>query len=354
MAGIRFNGVSKRYGNGRLAVSELSLAVEDGEFVVIVGPSGCGKSTTLRLVAGLENVTNGEIHLNDRCINDVAPGERDVAMVFQNYALYPHLTGRDNMAFGMRTRKLPKPEIAKRIHRAAELLSIQTLLDRRPEEMSGGERQRIALGRAVVREPAAFLFDEPLSNLDAQLRVRLRVQLAELHQRLKTTTLYVTHDQSEAMTLADRLVVLHNGVLQQLGTPTDVYDTPANRFVAGFIGNPAMNFVLGEVDGGRFRADGVDCPLTGLSIGSGPYTLGFRPEDASFSPGEQKLAEAKVVVVENLGNETIAYCRVGSNDESIAVRTARDCNARIGDNVSIHLANDRIHLFATDGDQQRL
>ncbi|HXU85123.1 MAG TPA: sn-glycerol-3-phosphate ABC transporter ATP-binding protein UgpC, partial [Verrucomicrobiae bacterium] len=242
MSTVTFDHVTKKYGDV-LAVNDLNLAINDGEFMVLVGPSGCGKTTSLRMIAGLEEISSGDLKIGDRVVNDVPPKDRDIAMVFQSYALYPHMTVRDNMAFGLKLRKLPKADIEKRVNEAAGILSLEKLLDRKPKELSGGQRQRVALGRAIVREPSVFLMDEPLSNLDAKLRVQTRAEIARLHQRLKTTMVYVTHDQVEAMTMGTRIAVMNEGLLQQVGTPQALYDTPINRFVAGFIGSPSMNFI---------------------------------------------------------------------------------------------------------------
>src|SRR4051794_23454431 len=287
MASVRLKHLDKQYANGFHAVRDVSLDIADGEFMVLVGPSGCGKSTTLRMVAGLEETTGGEILIGDRLVKEVAPGDRDIAMVFQNYALYPHMSVRQNMAFGLKMRRTPKAEIEKRVNETAAILSLETLLDRRPRELSGGQRQRVALGRAIVREPKVFLFDEPLSNLDAKLRVQMRAEIARLHLRLKTTIIYVTHDQVEAMTLGDRIVLMNHGVIQQVDTPMNIYQRPANQFVASFIGSPAMNFVPGQIDNGAFRF--ADTPTSETTTPTheaqingapnGPATLGVRPED---------------------------------------------------------------------------
>src|SRR6187455_2715527 len=250
MATVTFDHVWKKYGEV-VAVNDLSLEIQDGEFMVLVGPSGCGKTTSLRMIAGLEEITQGDLRIGDRIVNNVPPKDRDIAMVFQSYALYPHMTVRDNLAFGLKLRKVPKPEIERRVKEAAETIQLQNLLDRKPKELSGGQRQRVALGRAIVREPAVFLMDEPLSNLDAKLRVQTRAEIARLHQRLGTTTVYVTHDQVEAMTMGSRIAVMHKGRLQQVGTPKELYEHPGNRFVAGFIGSPAMNFATATVDGSK-------------------------------------------------------------------------------------------------------
>ena len=254
MATVSIRDVRKRYGSTEV-LHGVSVEIEDGEFVILVGPSGCGKSTLLRMIAGLENITGGEIAIGGRVVNDVAPKERDIAMVFQNYALYPHMTVRDNMAFALSLANAPKAVIEQKVGRAAEILSLAPYLNRYPRQLSGGQRQRVAMGRAIVRDPQVFLFDEPLSNLDAKLRVAMRAEIKELHQRLTTTTVYVTHDQIEAMTMADKIVVMNGGNVEQIGAPLELYDNPANLFVAGFIGSPAMNFLKGRVDGGAFRSD---------------------------------------------------------------------------------------------------
>ena len=249
MADVRLRNVNKTYAGDVRAVSDANLDIRDGELMVLVGPSGCGKSTTLRMIAGLEDISSGDVFIGDQRVNDLEPGDRDIAMVFQNYALYPHMSVRQNMSFGLRMRNTPRPEIEHRVAEAAKILSIEPLLDRRPRELSGGQRQRVALGRAIVRQPNVFLFDEPLSNLDAKLRVQMRTEIARLHNRLNTTMVYVTHDQVEAMTLGDRIVIMNQGVIQQIDTPLNIYNRPANRFVAGFIGSPAMNFFAGTVVG---------------------------------------------------------------------------------------------------------
>ena len=245
MASLTLKNITKRYAGNVLAVSDFNLEIKDKEFIILVGPSGCGKSTTLRMIAGLEEITDGELYIGDKLVNDVAPKDRDIAMVFQNYALYPHMTVFENMAFGLKLRKTPKDEIKRRVEEAARILDIEHLLDRKPKALSGGQRQRVALGRAIVREPKVFLLDEPLSNLDAKLRAQMRTELAKLHKRIGTTFIYVTHDQTEAMTMADRIVVMKDGLIQQVDTPTKLYDSPANKFVAGFIGSPQMNFIEG-------------------------------------------------------------------------------------------------------------
>ncbi len=303
MASVDVRGVHKAYGSTKV-IHGVDIGIKDGEFVILVGPSGCGKSTLLRMIAGLENITGGEIAIGDRVVNNVPPKERDIAMVFQNYALYPHMTVADNMAFSLKLRNAPKDEIKSRVDRAAKILGLEKLLDRYPRQLSGGQRQRVAMGRAIVRDPQVFLFDEPLSNLDAKLRVQMRTEIKELHQRLKTTTIYVTHDQIEAMTMADKIVVMHDGIVEQMGAPLELYDRPENLFVAGFIGSPAMNFVKGTIEAGGFR----DQKGNLWAIGNAPAgstgkaaVLGIRPEHIRLDP---QGVEATVHVTEPTGSET--------------------------------------------------
>src|SRR6188472_856514 len=326
MATVTFEGVNKVYGDFH-AVKDLNLEIGDGEFMVLVGPSGCGKTTSLRMIAGLEEISSGELRIGDRVVNDVPPKDRDIAMVFQSYALYPHMTVRDNLAFGLKLRKVPKPEIERRVKEAAETIQLQNLLDRKPKELSGGQRQRVALGRAIVREPAVFLMDEPLSNLDAKLRVQTRAEIARLHQRLRTTVVYVTHDQVEAMTMGDRIAVMNFGVLQQVGSPQELYERPVNKFVAGFIGSPAMNFINVTVqhDGGKTWLKNSDVELSvpdrfaaNLAGSGDALTAGIRPEhfevgDAGDNADVAKM-RATVDVVEFLGNEELIHMRVREHD----------------------------------------
>ena len=351
MAGISLNNVVKRYENGYVAVENASLQINDGEFLVLVGPSGCGKSTTLRMIAGLEEVSEGDIFIGDRRVNDLEPGDRDIAMVFQNYALYPHMSVRQNMSFGLRMRKEPKQLIEDRVNEAARILTIESLLDRKPRELSGGQRQRVAIGRAIVRKPVAFLFDEPLSNLDAKLRVQMRTELARLHQRLKTTTVYVTHDQVEAMTLGDRIVVMKDGAIQQIDTPMSLYNRPANLFVASFIGSPAMNFLEGEIRDGHFRCPDVDyaLPQNFGSIPFGRYTFGFRPEFLTTESCHPKLADCAVEVIERMGNETIVYFSLAG--KPMVARLRGDCQLATGSKICFCLPADSWHLFEPDGNQ---
>ncbi|MFM1903419.1 MAG: sn-glycerol-3-phosphate import ATP-binding protein UgpC [Planctomycetota bacterium] len=356
MAGVSLHTLHKRYDSGFHAVRGISLEIADGEFLVLVGPSGCGKSTTLRMIAGLEAVSEGEIRIGGRLVNDVAPGDRDIAMVFQNYALYPHLTVRDNMAFGLRMRGTPKPDIDRRVTAAAESLAIEGLLSRRPRELSGGQRQRVALGRAIVREPAVFLFDEPLSNLDAKLRVQMRAELARLHRRLGTTVIYVTHDQVEAMTLGDRIVLMNQGVIQQADSPLEIYRRPANRFVASFIGSPTMNFFPGRIEGDCFQLDGGELRLPlgaeATRFPTGPAVLGIRPEDFLLAAGGEVLATVPIDVVEHTGHETFAHFLLGGADQ--VVRLPGDVAVRPGDRLPLAVRPGGLHLFADDDAGRRL
>ncbi|MBN4096387.1 sn-glycerol-3-phosphate ABC transporter ATP-binding protein UgpC [Methylobacterium sp. OT2] len=343
MASVGIREVRKAFGSTNV-LHGVSVDIRDGEFVILVGPSGCGKSTLLRMIAGLENISGGEIRIGERVVNDVPPKERDIAMVFQNYALYPHLTVRENMAFSMRIRKAPASEIDLRVNKAAQILGLAPLLDRYPRQLSGGQRQRVAMGRAIVRDPQVFLFDEPLSNLDAKLRVAMRTEIKELHQRLKTTTIYVTHDQIEAMTMADRIVVMHDGVVEQIGPPLELYDRPDNLFVAGFIGSPAMNFMPGKVRAnGRLTfttETGLSIPLTDAPSGvdGRPLILGVRPEHFDLAP--EGIA-AEVVVVEPTGSETMLAVRAGGQDLTCVLRER--VRERPGETIS--LRPNRVHFF---------
>jgi multiple sugar transport system ATP-binding protein len=353
MAGVNLERVCKRYGEVE-AVREVTLAIPDRELVVLVGPSGCGKSTTLRMVAGLEDISSGEIRIGDRVVNDVAPKDRDIAMVFQSYALYPHMSVRQNLEFGLKMRGAPRREIDERVAEAAAILGIEALLERKPKQLSGGQRQRVAMGRAIVRRPAVFLFDEPLSNLDAKLRVQMRTEISRLHGKLQTTTIYVTHDQVEAMTLADRIVVMKDGVVLQVGAPLELYDRPQNLFVAGFIGTPAMNFLEGEL-GGRedapcFVRQGLSLPLDGIGkLAESTWrgrrvTLGARPTDLTLdsqeSPG--KLS-ARVGVREPLGSEV--YLHLDAPLSGWVVRTDGHSPVQEGELVHLGLRPGAAHLF---------
>jgi multiple sugar transport system ATP-binding protein len=357
MARIAFEHMDKSYSGDGLAVNDLNLEINDGEFLVLVGPSGCGKTAALRCLAGLEDITDGQIIIGDRVVNDLPPKDRDIAMVFQSYALYPHMTLFENMAFSIRMRKRPKAEIEAKVREAAQILGLENLLDRKPGALSGGQRQRVALGRAIVRDPAAFLMDEPLSNLDAKLRVQTRAEIARLHQRLGTTIVYVTHDQVEAMTMGDRIAVMREGVLQQVGTPKMLYEAPANRFVAGFIGSPAMNFLTGRVtvegDKVGLALDGLEIPLSGrasaLARASGAdseLVLGMRPEhfDAAAAATAGTLSvPATVEVVEFLGNDELIHANVAGNDVVALVPASR--GVAVGDKVTLVIADSVVHAF---------
>jgi multiple sugar transport system ATP-binding protein len=353
MATVTFDGVWKRFGEV-VAVNDLSLKINDGEFMVLVGPSGCGKTTSLRMIAGLEEITQGTLYIGDKVVNHVAPKDRDIAMVFQSYALYPHMTVRDNMAFGLKLRKTPKDEIERRVNEAAAMLSCQNLLDRKPRELSGGQRQRVALGRAIVREPAVFLMDEPLSNLDAKLRVQTRAEIARLHQRLGTTIVYVTHDQVEAMTMGQRIAVMSEARLQQVGSPQELYDHPDNRFVAGFIGSPAMNFLEVEASGSEgsvvLRGEGLDIPLPDRYRGSfakhagQKLIAGIRPEHLDVrAEGPTGSLSGNADVVEYLGAEELIHLSVGGHD--IVALIDSEHRVRPGDDLTLKVPLDKIHLF---------
>src|SRR5438046_776110 len=344
MATIKLQDVTKRYPDGFEAVKHMDLEIPDGEFMILVGPSGCGKSTALRMIAGLEDITAGELRIGDQVVNDRTPKERDIAMVFQNYALYPHMTVRDNLGFGLAIRKQAPAKIEQRVKTVAASLGLDSLLDRKPAQLSGGQRQRVALGRALVREPLAFLFDEPLSNLDAQLRVETRVELARLHRELGATMVYVTHDQSEALTLGDRIAVLKEGVLQQIATPMELYQRPANKFVAGFIGSPAMNFIEGIIQrsGDPGRGAGM-CTFKGIDLtldvpcdpdSRGRVFLGVRPQHIEVSGDGENRPKAEVGVVEPMGNEQIVYVTLSGGDRLIAVAPPQEL-IKPGDIVSI-------------------
>ena len=351
MATIELDRVSKTYPPDVRAVHEASLSFRDGEFVVLVGPSGCGKSTLLRMIAGLETITGGRVSIGGRVVNDVPPKDRDVAMVFQNYALYPHMTVRENMAFSLRLRKADAHTTDERVNNAARILNLDALLDRYPRELSGGQRQRVAMGRAIVRDPKVFLFDEPLSNLDAKLRVAMRAEIKALHQRLKTTTVYVTHDQIEAMTMADRIVVMHDGIVEQIGTPLELFDRPGNLFVAQFIGSPAMNVFKGTVQNGAVQALGASWPLPAdvrqVADGTAVH-YGIRPSDLSLAGTG---IAAKVVVIEPTGAETELLLQIGEQ-QLVLVMHGRT-QVQPGDTVYLQFDAAKAHVF--DGHtEQRL
>jgi len=358
VAGINLEQMYKRYDNAEdFAVQDFNLDVKDNEFIVLVGPSGCGKSTTLRMIAGLEEITDGELFIDDDMVNDVAPKDRDIAMVFQNYALYPHMTVFDNMAFGLKLRKRPKDEIKERVENAADLLQISDLLDRKPAALSGGQRQRVALGRAVVRNPKVFLMDEPLSNLDAKLRVHMRTEIAKLHEELATTMIYVTHDQTEAMTLADRIVIMDKGFIQQIGTPFEVYNSPNNEFVASFIGSPAMNLMEvhysnGRISDGQMIDFAVSEPdrkeLDANGYDGQDITFGIRPEDIhseniALDTFSETRVEPRITVAELMGAESVLYLDMGST-EMIGVVDARDYHEP-GSTIEVSFNMNKAHFF---------
>ncbi|HEX6117321.1 MAG TPA: sn-glycerol-3-phosphate ABC transporter ATP-binding protein UgpC [Solirubrobacterales bacterium] len=340
MAEITLDGISKRFADGYEAVKDIDLDIKDGEFMILVGPSGCGKSTALRMIAGLEDITEGELKIGDQVVNGIAPKDRDIAMVFQNYALYPHMSVRENMAFPLKLAKAPQEEIDRKVEEAAKILDLGQHLDRKPANLSGGQRQRVAMGRAIVRDPKAFLMDEPLSNLDAKLRVQMRTEVAKLQSDLGTTTVYVTHDQTEAMTLGDRVAVMRSGTIQQVGSPQELYDSPANLFVAGFIGSPAMNFMPATLEGGKLRLPiGEVDPPSGLDgAGSGRLIAGIRPEsfeDASIVDSDARgrgiTFRAKISLVESMGSEHYAYFDTeGAIESEELAELAEDAGADAG------------------------
>ena len=367
MASLSLKGIYKKYPGGVTAVSDFNLEIKDKEFIILVGPSGCGKSTTLRMIAGLEEISEGELYIGDRLVNDVAPKDRDIAMVFQNYALYPHMTVYENMAFGLKLRKTPKAEIKRRVDEAARILDIAHLLDRKPKALSGGQRQRVALGRAIVREPKVFLLDEPLSNLDAKLRAQMRTELSKLHLKLGTTFIYVTHDQTEALSMGDRIVVMKDGLIQQVDTPQALYDTPCNTFVAGFIGSPQMNFVEATLvkNGDGFAVSFGDeyhqniVPLPAAKNNKGQLEayvdqkvlMGIRPEDVHDEPRyleqyKDSHIKAMTEVTELMGAETYLYLDILGNN--LTARVEPTSTAKPGDEIEIVLDADKIHLFDID------
>ena len=360
MASLSLQHIYKRYAGGVTAVTDFCLDIEDKEFIVLVGPSGCGKSTTLRMIAGLEEISDGELYIGDTLVNDVAPKDRDIAMVFQNYALYPHMTVYDNMAFGLKLRKVPKDEINRKVEEAARILDISHLLSRKPKALSGGQRQRVALGRAIVREPKVFLMDEPLSNLDAKLRVQMRTEISKLHQRLQTTFIYVTHDQTEALTMGSRIIVMKGGFVQQIDTPINLYNKPCNMFVAGFIGSPQMNFVTCTVEeNGDYVSlvfgnnviklpEGVSSKIKAAGVVGKEVIFGVRPEDLHdeeqyVSSYPDATIEANVEVTEMLGAETYLYLKV--MDYNFTARVDPRSTAKPGDTIKLGVDVNRIHIF---------
>ncbi len=352
MASVSIRNVQKRFGETAV-LHGVSIEIPDGSFTVLVGPSGCGKSTLLRMVAGLENISGGEIAIADKVVNQVPPKERDIAMVFQNYALYPHMTVRDNMAFSLTLAKKDKAFIDERVGKAAGILGLAPLLDRFPRQLSGGQRQRVAMGRCIVRDPQVFLFDEPLSNLDAKLRVAMRTEIKELHQRLKTTSVYVTHDQIEAMTMADQIVVMHDGRIEQTGSPLELYDRPANRFVAGFIGSPAMNFIDGtQKDGALVAANGARLPVAAAQAANDGRALvyGIRPEHLDLVEGGNDGFEAEVVVIEPTGSETQLFARLGEQEIVAIFRERHDFAP--GQKIRLKPRAPVAHLFDASSGQR--
>jgi len=364
MAEVHLADVSKTYDGKVQAVRSVNVQIHDKEFVVLVGPSGCGKSTVLRMIAGLEEITDGTISIDGKVVNAIAPKDRDIAMVFQNYALYPHMSVYDNLAFGLKLRKYPKPEIETRVRQAAKILGIDTYLDRKPKALSGGQRQRVALGRAIVRQPKVFLFDEPLSNLDANLRVQMRTEISRLHHRLQTTMIYVTHDQIEAMSMGDRIVVMKDGLVQQVDTPLNIYHAPANKFVAGFIGSPTMNFLAGTISSNgalEFRQEGTSFgftvpdafrPKLQPTLGK-RITLGIRPEHihAAQTVEARNVApfDAQIDVVEPVGNEVFVYFTTGSEEQYVA-RLATDSPPDVGTICTLLIDTSKIHFFDSESE----
>ncbi len=369
MASVTLKNMYKVYEGGVTAVSDFNLDIADKEFIVLVGPSGCGKSTTLRMVAGLEEITEGELYIGDKLMNDVAPKDRDIAMVFQNYALYPHMTVYDNMAFGLKLRKTPKAEIDRRVKEAAKILDIEHLLNRKPKALSGGQRQRVALGRAIVREPKVFLMDEPLSNLDAKLRVQMRTEITKLHNRLQTTFIYVTHDQTEAMTMGTRIVVMKDGFIQQVDSPQNLYDHPVNLFVGGFIGSPQMNFINVKLEKegddvfAVFGDNKIKVPegkikkFKDLSCIGQEVIMGIRPEDIHdeevfLQNSEESTVKAYVEVVELMGSETYLYLNIAGNN--VTARVDPRSTARTGDTIRVALDQNRLHFFNKETEESLL
>jgi multiple sugar transport system ATP-binding protein len=352
MASVTFDHLTKAYAADVIAVNDLDLLIKDGEFLVLVGPSGCGKTTALRCLAGLEEITAGQIKIDERVVNRIPSKDRNIAMVFQSYALYPHMTVYDNLAFGLKLLKTPKQEIKRRVEEAAKILNLERLLDRKPKALSGGQRQRVALGRAIVREPSAFLMDEPLSNLDAKLRVQTRAEILRIQQRLGTTTVYVTHDQVEAMTMGDRIAVMRDGILQQVGPPPELYEHPVNKFVAAFIGSPAMNFAMVRAEDGTLKLGSARLDLTGARARAASerkgrnLEIGFRPEDIEIANGTGDGAvrfPAKIEVVEYLGNQELLHADCEGNE--VVALVSSDQKVKVGDNVDFAVPTDKLHLF---------
>ncbi len=357
MATVSLRNIKKTYANGFHAIHDLNLEIADGEMVVLVGPSGCGKSTSLRMVAGLESISSGDMMIGDRKVNDLEPSERDIAMVFQNYALYPHMTVFNNMAYGLKNQGMPKTEIQEKVDRAAKVLEIQHLLHNKPKQLSGGQRQRVAMGRAIVRNPKVFLFDEPLSNLDAKLRVQMRIEIKRLQQEFATTAIYVTHDQVEAMTLADRLVVMNEGKVEQVGPPLSLYDRPETQFVAGFLGSPSMNFLPVDVDGNNLVISKAhNLTLTDVSELAGlshkQLILGVRPEHLETCSEEESDFVLSVDIIEPLGADTLLYGRIPGSDELIIAEQPGKLLYQRGDKVPLKVDRERLHLFDVESGQR--
>lgn len=344
MATVTLNHIEKTYPNGFKAIHGIDLAIDDGEMIVLVGPSGCGKSTLLRMIAGLEGISKGDLIIDQRKVNDLEPGERDIAMVFQNYALYPHMSVFDNMAYGLRNRGTPKDKIQQLVQEVATMLELDHLLDRRPNQLSGGQRQRVAMGRAIVRRPKVFLFDEPLSNLDAKLRVQMRLEIKSLQRKLNTTAVYVTHDQVEAMTLADRLVVLNGGNVEQIGTPLEVYDAPASLFVATFIGSPAMNIVTGRLEHGQLNI-GAHTLATCDVVGHQSVSVGLRPEHLKVVDTNKALFTMTVTLTESLGADLLVYGHIRGTDSLLTLRLEGHTKVKEGDQLPLTIAAHNLHVF---------
>jgi len=343
MANVSLKNVKKVYPGNVIAIKGVSLDIADGEFVVLVGPSGCGKSTLLRMIAGLEKIDDGEVFIANQVVNEKEPSERDIAMVFQNYALYPHMSVYNNMAYGLKNRKVPKEKIDQLVKDAAKTLELEGLLERKPKALSGGQRQRVAMGRAIVRDPKVFLFDEPLSNLDAQLRAQMRVDIRKLQRQLRVTSIFVTHDQIEAMTVGDRLAVLNNGELEQIGTPMEVYSKPASEFVASFIGSPRINIVSGEVKAGTLHVDGFELP--GFSqISDQPVKVGIRPED--FVLESTAKMSLQIDLVEELGSDELLYC-VSPTGLDYRIRRPGGSGHKVGENITVSVISEKLHLFSS-------
>jgi len=357
VAQVQLEKVTKIYDNDFVAVKSVDIDIQDKEFIVLVGPSGCGKSTLLRMIAGLEDISSGELRIDGKVVNEVPPKDRDIAMVFQNYALYPHMTVYENMAFGLKLRKFSKEEIDKRVKEAADILDLAHLLDRKPKALSGGQRQRVAVGRAIVRKPKVFLFDEPLSNLDAKLRVQMRTEISKLHSRLESTMVYVTHDQVEAMTMGDKIVVLKDGLVQQIDSPLNLYNNPQNKFVAGFIGSPAMNFINGKIEKNSqysFISESINVPIPKekaqklASYENQSITIGIRPEHIQYTIESNDTASipARIEVIEPMGNETVLYVKVGNNE--LTARILPQSDLRVGTECQLSINLEKIHFFDSE------